>query len=57
MDFKTTKEAASEWKITPRRVQVLCNENRINGAVKIGGVWLIPIDAKEPIKLKTGPKR
>lgn len=57
MDFKTTKEAACEWKITSRRVQILCNENRIDGAVKIGGVWLIPANAKEPIKFKTGPKQ
>jgi len=56
MDFKTTKQAADDWGITSRRVQILCNENRINGAVKLSGVWLIPIGAKQPLKKKTGPK-
>ncbi|GMQ56431.1 hypothetical protein AN1V17_08240 [Vallitalea sediminicola] len=56
MEFKTNKQAADEWCITSRRVQILCNEDRIDGATKLGVNWLIPKDAKQPNKLKTGPK-
>ena len=48
MDFLTTNEVAKEWDITTRRITVLCNEGRIEGAVKMGNTWLIPKDAKKP---------
>ena len=44
--FITVKEMAEKWNITPRRVQILCNENRIIGATKQAGVWLIPYNAR-----------
>ena len=33
MEYMTIQEAAKKWKISSRRIQVLCSENRINGAV------------------------
>lgn len=33
----------------PRRVQVLCNEGRIDGAQRVGNVWTIPENADKPI--------
>lgn len=56
MEYKTIKEISSEWGITPRRVQILCSENRVDGALKIGGIWLIPNNATKPYKNKSGPK-
>lgn len=47
MEYLTTSEAAERWGITARRVQVLCKEGRVNGAV-YKGVWLIPADAEKP---------
>ena len=47
MEYLTTSETAERWGITPRRVQVLCKEGRVNGAI-YKGVWLIPADAKKP---------
>ena len=44
----TTKEAAEKWGISVRRIQVLCSENRIPGATKIGSYWAIPADAEKP---------
>lgn len=32
-----------------RRVQKLCEENRIPGVSKIGYMWLIPKDSEKPI--------
>jgi DNA adenine methylase len=48
MDVITAKEAAKTWNITPRRIAVLCSENRIAGAERIGKMWLIPKDAQKP---------
>lgn len=48
MNYLSVKQAAEKWKMTPRRVQVLCNENRINGAQRVGNVWTIPEIAEKP---------
>ncbi len=48
MDCMTAKEAAEKWGITPRRVQVLCTQNKIPGAVRFGITWAIPKDAVKP---------
>ena len=48
MDFITVKEAAEKWKVTPRRVQYLCNQNRIKGAYRFGKSWMIPSGAILP---------
>ena len=48
MDFITAKEAAKKWSITQRRVAILCYENRIEGAVFIGNMWLIPKASQKP---------
>lgn len=48
MEYMSAKEAAEKWDITRRRVQVYCIGDRIPGAVKVSGVWLIPKDAKKP---------
>jgi len=45
MDFVSAKEAADKWDISKRRVQVLCSEGRINGAKKVGMMWIIPGNA------------
>ena len=48
MEYLTTSEAAKKWNITRRRVNVLCDEGRIEGAIQKGKIWLIPEDAKKP---------
>lgn len=48
MDYMTTKQAASIWGISDRRVLQYCNAGRIGGAVKMGNTWLIPKNAKKP---------
>lgn len=54
--YLTATETAERWNITARRVQVLCNQNRISGAIKESGVWLIPFSAKKPERMKSGKK-
>ena len=48
MDYISIKETAEKWNISSRRIQVLCNEGRIEGAKKIGTCWAIPADAEKP---------
>ena len=47
MEYLTTAETAERWGITARRVQVLCKEGRVDGAV-YKGIWLIPADVEKP---------
>lgn len=49
MNFISSKEAAEKWEITRRRVQTLCEQNRIPGVFKVGNTWAIPADAEKPI--------
>lgn len=53
MSFISAKEAAKKWKISQRRVSVLCSENRINGAMMVGNMWIIPAAAKKPMDKRT----
>lgn len=48
MDYITTKEAADKWKISERRVQILCKHNKISGATRLGWAWAIPKGAAKP---------
>ncbi len=48
MEYITVSEAAKKWGVTTRRVQMLCNENRIKGAVRFGPIWKIPTTAVLP---------
>lgn len=48
-EYMTAQEAAECWKISVRRVQRLCKENRIEGVLNVNRVWLIPKGAKKPI--------
>lgn len=46
--FITALEASKKWNISQRRVQILCCENRIKGAFKLGMYWVLPKDAEKP---------
>ncbi|MEA5094537.1 hypothetical protein SDC9_120149 [bioreactor metagenome] len=56
MDFITIKDAAFLWGVSPRRVQLLCANKRIDGAVKFGRDWAIPKNAEKPAdgRIKSG---
>lgn len=45
----TTKEAVIKWNISERRIRKLLQDGRIEGAVKVGNTWNIPVDASKPI--------
>ncbi|MBR2068053.1 MAG: Fic family protein [Solobacterium sp.] len=48
MEFMTTKEAVKKWNISERRIRKLLQDGRIEGAIKVGNNWNIPIHANKP---------
>lgn len=48
MEYMDVKEAAKRWGLTDRRIRILCNEGRIDGAVRLGWSWMIPASADKP---------
>ena len=53
MDWITTKEASQLWDISTRRVQILCDSGRIEGAAKLSDIWVIPKGTPKPIDGRT----
>ena len=56
MKYLSVAQTAERWGISPRRIQILCNEERIPGAVRIGRSWAIPDDEPKPTdaRIKSG---
>ena len=48
MEYRRIDEVASEWGVTPRRIQSLCAEGKIRGAERFGRDWMIPKGAVRP---------
>lgn len=53
MEYISAKEAADKWGISQRRVALLCSENRINNAIMVGNMWIIPETAEKPIDARS----
>ena len=53
MRFLKIDEVAAMWKISPRAVQILCKEGKIEGAQRFGRAWMIPENATRPIDRRT----
>lgn len=47
--YISVSDAATKFNISKRRVQILCEQGRIDGASMLSGVWLIPENAPKPI--------
>ena len=52
LDAISVKEAAEKWQISERRIQKLCENDRIEGVKRFGHSWMIPADAKKPCDLR-----
>ena len=48
MEFLSTTQVAEKWGISSRRIQKLCSEDRIPGAIRIGNYWAVPAEAEKP---------
>ena len=47
-EFKSVNMLAEEWGLSTRSIRAMCQSGKINGATKIGNVWVIPEDATRP---------
>ncbi len=56
MNYLSVTETAERWGISTRRIQILCNEDRILDAIRIGRTWAIPDDEPKPVdaRIKSG---
>ena len=56
MKYLSITQTAERWGISTRRIQILCGEGRVPGAIRIGTVWGIPEDAEKPAdaRIKNG---
>ena len=52
-DYMTISEASKKWGLSQRQVQHLCTLGSVEGAVKFGRAWMIPMNAKKPIDGRT----
>lgn len=48
MEFVSVRATAERWGVSVRNVQRLLKEDRIHGAYKCSGCWMIPVDAPKP---------
>lgn len=48
MEYLTTTQLSEKWNISSRRIGILCAEGRIDGVIKKGKMWLIPLEAQKP---------
>ena len=48
MDYMTVLEASEKWNLSARRIQTLCNEGKVDGAIKFGREWVIPKENEKP---------
>lgn len=46
--YMTVKQAAEKWRISDRRVRILCAEGKVSGAIREGRRWMIPVDTRKP---------
>lgn len=56
MEYLSISQIAEKWGLSARRINVLCSEGRIPGAIKIGSYWAVPADAEKPAdaRIKSG---
>ena len=53
MKYIKVSEAAEKWGLSPRRVRLLCAQNRIYGVIQKGKLYMIPENTPKPIDART----
>ena len=48
VEYESIKQTANRWNISIRRIQILCKEDRVPGAFRVGNAWAIPKNATKP---------
>ena len=53
MEYISVRDISLKWNMKERKVTSLCRENRIAGARKIAGEWMVPSNAIKPLDKRT----
>lgn len=55
-EYWTIKETSEKWNLSIRRINTLCQEDRVKGAIKFGNTWAIPAGTPKPddARIKSG---
>lgn len=53
MEYMSVKQAAEQWNLSDRRVRLLCEQGKIEGVIRQGRSYRIPIDAVKPVDGRT----
>lgn len=53
MEYIKVSQAAEKWGLSTRWVRALCAENKIDGVIRKGGLYMIPADVEKPIDGRT----
>ena len=53
MEYLNITETAEKWGISPRRLQTLCANGKVEGATRFGKVWIIPKNTQKPVDGRT----
>ena len=48
MEYISVKQAAERWGLSDRRVRLLCEQQKIEGVIKNGRSYNIPVNAIKP---------
>lgn len=48
MNYIKVSQAAEKWGLSARRVRILCKENKIEGVIRKGNLYMIPENAQKP---------
>ena len=56
MEYQSIKQTSEKWGVSIRWIEMLCKDDRIPGAFRIGNTWVIPSDAVRPkdARIKSG---
>lgn len=57
MEYLNISETAEKWGISPRRLQTLCANGKVEGATRFGKAWMIPKTTQKPIDGRTKASR
>lgn len=49
MNYIKVSQAAEKWGLSARRVRILCQENKIEGVIRKGNLYMIPENAQKPV--------
>lgn len=53
MEYISVKQAADQWGLSDRRVRLLCEQGKIDGVIRMGRYYRIPVNAIKPVDGRT----